>query len=68
MYFTITDILRDFAFFGHVESPLSVAQIERCIALGVSRDDIYAIGCDCACGYRFQESLDVFYSSIRAGA
>lgn len=59
MSYTVTDILRDFAFYGHTESPLSCAQIERCIALGLSRDETYSIGCDCACGYRFEESLEL---------
>jgi len=60
---TITDILRDFAFYGHTESPLTVAQIERCIALGITRQNIYSIGCDCACGYRFGEALELFFQS-----
>ena len=64
--FTITDVLRDFAFYGHIESPLSVAQIERLIAIGIGRDDIYNIGCDCACGYRFEESLDAYMRAVES--
>jgi hypothetical protein len=60
---TITDILRDFAFYGHTESPLSVAEIERCLSVGITRRDIYAIGCDCAAGYRFGEAWDAFFQS-----
>ena len=55
---TVSMILQDFAFYGHTESPLTCAQIERAIAVGLSRADIYDLGCDCACGFRFSE---VFY-------
>ena len=63
---TVTDILKDFAFYGHIESPLTVAQIERCLALRIDRDDIYAIGCDCACGYRFCEALNAYYMAVES--
>lgn len=56
---TVTDALRAFAFYGFTDSPLSCAEIERCIAAGLDLDDIYSIGCDCAAGYRFGESLDL---------
>ena len=64
--FTFTDIIRDFARYGHVETPLTAAQIDRLMALGVARDDIYGIGCDCACGFRFEESLAAYFNARAA--
>lgn len=64
MTYTVSDILRDFAFYGHVESPLSCAEIERAIACGLSRCETYDLGCDVACGYRFNEAFDLYFEGV----
>ena len=63
----VSEILGDFAFYGHTESPLTVLQIEACLALKISRSDIYDIGCDCASGYRFREALDAHFVAVESG-
>lgn len=63
---TVNDALRAFAFYGFTDSPLSCAEIERCIAVGLDLEDIYSIGCDCAAGYRFEESLDLCFRDKQA--
>lgn len=52
-----TQIVRMFAFYGFTETPLKAREIDRLIKLNWSDDDIYAIGCDCAAGLRFNEAL-----------
>lgn len=61
MSFTFTDIVRDFAYYGFTYTPLTAGQIDRLMKLKLSRDAIYTIGCDCACGWRFEEALDAYF-------
>jgi hypothetical protein len=60
MELTFTKVLQEFARFGFTECPLSSAEIDQCLAWGLSLDDIYAIGCDVANGYTFRDTLEYF--------
>ena len=55
---TITDIIKNFAFYGFTETPLTAAEMDQCISWGFDMDTIYGIGCDCANGYTFRESVE----------
>lgn len=60
---TVASILKQFAFYGFVESPLSICEIDRAIAVGLDSEDIYMLGCDCAAGFRFNEVFDLYESA-----
>ena len=59
---TITDIIKEFAKFGFVDTPLSCAQMEDLIRLGLTMDEIYSVGCDVGSGYAYHESVDLVLS------
>ena len=59
---TVASTLEEFAFYGFTESPLTTAEIERAIAAGLDAEDIYRLGCDCGCGFRFNEVFDLYPS------
>ena len=61
---TITDIIREFAKWGFTETPLTVAQMEECIRIGLTMDDIYSIGCDMSNGYSYNEALDAVLAEL----
>ena len=61
---TITDIIREFAKWGFTETPLTVAQMEECIRIGLTMDDIYSIGCDMSNGYSYNEALDAVFEDL----
>jgi hypothetical protein len=56
---TITDIIREFAKFGFVETPLTIAQMEDLIRHSLPMDEIYSVGCDVANGWNYYEALDL---------
>lgn len=54
----LNDIVRMFAKFGFIDTPLKPSDIEKLIAWGWNDVSIYRVGCDCYCGYSFNEALD----------
>lgn len=63
MEYNVADILSDFAFYGHIDCPMTCQQIERARACGLSRQEVYDLGCDVACGFRFNEALDLYLTA-----
>lgn len=69
MTITLASTLEEFAFYGFTESPLTAGEITRAIAAGLDAEDIYRLGCDCACGFRFNEVFDLYpYNREQADA
>jgi hypothetical protein len=58
----ITDIIKEFAKWGHTETPLTIAEMEQCIKWGFNMDTIYQLGCDLANGWRYSEVIDMYYT------
>ena len=58
---TITDIIREFAKFGFTDTPLSICEMDQCIAWGFTMDMIYGLGCNMASGWRFNEVIDLYF-------
>ena len=55
---TPTDIIREFAKYGFTDTPLTVSEMDQCIAMDFTIDMVYGIGCDVAAGYRFEDLLE----------
>ena len=53
-----TEIVRMFAKYGFINTPLSSSEIDQLITWGWPDDEIYQIGCDCEAGLSFHEALD----------
>tara|TARA_Y100000385_G_scaffold86787_1_gene89282 strand:+ start:786 stop:998 length:213 start_codon:yes stop_codon:yes gene_type:complete len=53
-------IVQMFAKYGFIDTPLNASEIDQLIAWGWDDEDIYAIGCDCASGFRFREALEYY--------
>ena len=59
--------IREFARFGFIGTPLTDAQFETCLDMGMNEHDIFSVGSDVACGFDFKEAIeahDVFCTSV----
>lgn len=61
---TFTEIVQEFTKYGFTQTPLNSGEIDRLIGLGMSRDDIYAIGCDCAAGFSLDDALEAHFRNL----
>ena len=58
MKWYISTLKRDFARHGFIDCPLTEDQMTQLYKRNIKLDQAYGVGCDVACGYTFQESLE----------
>ena len=58
MKWYISTLKRDFAQHGFIDCPLTEDQMTQLYKRNIKLDQAYGVGCDVACGYTFQESLE----------
>jgi len=54
------EIVRMFARWGFIETPLKASQINQLIDWKWNDDSIYQIGCDCHGGFKFREAIEFY--------